>query len=353
MAVLDPGWIVLLALVVGASKIEWTGDSWNPIVGCSICTTGCSRCYAMWHALRLSGKPGSPYRGTVEKVKGLPVWTGVVNWNSDAKRYAMRHLRPNPARPHRIFVCSMSDLFHPEALRQGMTLWVYREMARHPGHHYQILTKRPELALEFYREHPEFSCLPGVWLGVSVEHQDTAWRIDTLRAIPAEVRFVSFEPLLGPIAGVNLAGIDWAIYGGESANRVERARPMRPEWVRGVRDLCAALGVAQFFKQWGHWYSRRNGLDGKGGGDQAVIDGRRWDEYPVAPADARREMDRLRAALASATPPSRASARTSCPRRTAPAASAPTNGPVTYGRVFPPSSVTIRRAPTTRPSPRL
>jgi hypothetical protein len=133
--------------------------------------------------------------------------------------------------------------------------------------------------------------------GGAARTRPTVKRLDLLRAIPAEVRFVSFEPLIGPVEA-RLHSVDWAIVGGESAPRVADARPMREDWVRGLRDACAASGTAFFFKQWGTWAAREVGLRGKGGKDDALLDGVRWREFPVGPAEGRREIARLRAALA-------------------------------------------------------
>ncbi len=134
-----------------------------------------------------------------------------------------------------------------------------------------MLTKRPELAARWYAEHPEAHRLPQVWLGTSVEDERVKGRIDTLRAVPAAIRFLSFEPLIGPVGTLDLTGIHWAIAGGESA---AEPRPMEPGWVRGIRDQCLAQGVRFFLKQWG---GRPNAEDGH---EEAVLDGREWKEFP-------------------------------------------------------------------------
>lgn len=281
--------------------IEWTTHTWNPLIGCSRVSDGCIHCYAEQVAamvLRTRG-PASPYAEVVRQVGGEPRWTGVVRRNTDEKFREMRSRRPtNP--PRLVFVNSMSDAFHDRALGEGLTAEVYAEMVANPGHVYQILTKRPENAVRFYAAHPEYCHLPGIWVGTSVEDGRVVNRIDTVRAIPAGLRFLSCEPLIGRVGRLDLTGIGWVIAGGESARPAVRARRMDPAWLRELRDQCVAAGVPFFFKQWGS----TAGLAGKGGHDLAVLDGREWKQFPPLVPLGRREppedeVERLRAELAN------------------------------------------------------
>lgn len=253
------------------SAIEWTDATWNPVTGCSKVSPGCAHCYAETLALtRLAGKPGYP---------GLP-WTPE---NAEANVV----LRPDrlglPLRwraPRRIFVNSMSDLFH-ELIDPGFVDAVFTTMARTPQHTYQVLTKRPERQRLYMhgrviRTRPgvdpplclEHAVLPNVWLGTSIENDRWTVRADHLRATPAAIRFLSCEPLLGPLPSLDLTGIDWVIAGGESG---PEHRPLDLDWVRDLRDRCNAAGIAFLFKQVG-------GRTTKSGG--RMLDGRTWDEYP-------------------------------------------------------------------------
>lgn len=288
------------------SAIEWTDDTWNPIVGCSIVSPGCTNCYAMKQAARLlDGNPKSPhYAGTTKRVNGKAVWTGKVALAPD-------HILTAPLRwkkPRRIFVNSMGDLFH-ESVSDEWIDRVFAVMALGPQHTFQVLTKRSKRMREYCREiraayidaqnalservfgHRSSTItfpLPNVWLGVSAEDQQRAdERIPDLLATPAAVRFVSAEPLLKPIdLGGGLPGeydddltpgLDWIIAGGESG---PGARPMHPDWARSIRDQCAAAGVAFHFKQWGEWLDADTALDGLSLGE-IVVDGKPW--HPARP----------------------------------------------------------------------
>ena len=290
------------------SKIEWTDATWNPIVGCSVVSPGCTNCYAMAMADRIRRMAGesSPYFGLTRIVNGKPVWTGDT-------REAPEHILTAPLRwkrPRRIFVNSMGDLFH-ESVPDAAIDKVFAVMALAPRHTFQVLTKRSKRMREYFagfdqngqiaramkvvaRHLPWGSCalasdrhfvwnggylvgvrwpLPNVWLGVSAERQlDADERIPELLATPAAVRFVSAEPLLGPIdfTQIDLGGslsntlqstrwitdtgihdrspLDWIIVGGESG---PGARPLHPDWARSIRDSCAEAGAPFFFKQWG------------------------------------------------------------------------------------------------------
>jgi protein gp37 len=268
------------------SKIEWTDATWNPVRGCEKVSEGCRNCYAARVAARFSGE-GMPYEGLAEMTTHGPRWTGAIHLVSDVLEQPLLWRRPR-----RIFVNSMSDLFH-EKVPVEFIVAVFRAMAAAQWHTFQILTKRPERMVSImdnirhglkviYPEDtwPEVHApgwpLPNVWLGVSVENQKAAdERIPLLLQTPAAVRFLSMEPLLGPVDLRNidydrtvkidcLTGlhgwpyphaeqdkrIHWVIVGGESG---PGARPMHPDWVRSLRDQCVEAGVPLFFKQWGEW----------------------------------------------------------------------------------------------------
>jgi len=223
------------------SKIEWTEVTWNPVAGCTVATAGCTNCYAMRMAARLEAMGTQKYQGLTRKSGGRYVWTGKVVTDEKALAAPLRWRNPRT-----VFVNSMSDLFHV-AVPIEFIAKVWAVMAATPRHTYQVLTKRPDRMREVLSR-PEFGLLPNVWLGTSVEDAAVLDRIDDLRATPASVRFISFEPLIGSVAGASLEAIDWAIVGGESG---PRARPMPQEWVEEIETLCRAHGTAFFFKQWG------------------------------------------------------------------------------------------------------
>lgn len=243
------------------SGIEWTDATWNAVTGCTEVSAGCDNCYARTLA-----------HGKLAKVYGaqLPV---VDTPENRADTFAVR-LWPKrldqPARWRKsrmIFVNSMSDFFHvdiPEDYQRRML----RVMMDHPRHTYQILTKRPGRAIRFFRRnHPNTEVPPHIWIGTSVENQDAAYRVGQLRKVSARVRFLSCEPLIGPL-DLDLTGIHWCIVGGESG---PGHRPIEVDWVRSIRDQCLRAGVAFHFKQWG-------GCTPKAGGRE--LDGRTWDEFP-------------------------------------------------------------------------
>lgn len=340
------------------TKIEWTEASWNPVVGCSVVSPGCTNCYAMKFARRLLDKPWSHYHGTTREVNGNAVWTGELALAPE--RILTQPLRWK--RPRRIFVNSMGDLFHEDVPDEWINK-VFAVMAMSTQHTFQILTKRPERMREYMSKllnemqaswniikfllsgvtPPEEIItdwpLPNVWLGVSVEDQARAdERIPLLLQTPAALRFISCEPLIGPVdlwcvpsdhrgkrnalsqysycelcgEDSGLPKLDWVIVGGESG---PDARPMHPDWVCLIRDQCSAASVPFFFKQWGEWApllpeheGRRDWmiLDSGGGldipddrwpdetqGEIAVvkvgkhaagrtIDGREWNQMPGA-----------------------------------------------------------------------
>ena len=225
--------------MAGLSDIEWTDATWNPISGCRILSPGCTNCYAMRMAARLQAMGHAAYADTTRKSGGRWVWTGTLHLNEEALSVPLGWRAPR-----RIFVNSMSDLFQ-DGVPDAFVRRVWDVMQEAHWHVFQVLTKRPENMARVVAGLP---CLPNVWLGTSVENRDYTVRISTLRKIPAAVRFVSFEPLLGPVGKVNLRGIHWAIVGGESG---PRARLVREEWIGEIQTQCAASGTAFFFKQWG------------------------------------------------------------------------------------------------------
>ena len=295
------------------TNIEWTDATWNPIVGCSVISAGCSNCYAMRQAGRLlDGNAKTPhYDGTTKTSNAGYVWTGKVAMAPDETLLAPLRWK----KPRMIFVNSMGDLFH-EAVPDAWIERVFAVMALSPQHTFQVLTKRPErmteylndprtperigsslfsrvLAPHFYRGFAVMTLglpthqyitlpLPNVWLGTSVEDQKSAnARIPHLLSTPAAVRFISAEPLLGPVDlravpipaddGYDGATLDWVIVGGESG---KGARPMHPDWVRSLRDQCGRENVPFFFKQWGEGFSA-NGVSVRIGKKQAgrLLDG--------------------------------------------------------------------------------
>jgi protein gp37 len=232
------------------SAIEWTEATWNPVTGCSKVSPGCAHCYAETFAERWRGIPGHPY----EQGFDLRLWPERLDQPLRWKR------------PRTIFVNSMSDLFHEE-IPNDFVIEVFRVMGEAHWHSFQILTKRHERLLELGQL---LDWPPNVWMGVSIENRRFVHRADHLRDVPARVRFISAEPLLGPLDGRDLSGIDWLIAGGESG---PGHRPVREQWLCELRDRCLAADVAFFFKQWG-------GVRSKTGG--RLLAGRTWDEMPAA-----------------------------------------------------------------------
>lgn len=241
------------------SAIEWTESTWNPVGGCTIISPGCTNCYAMRMASRLEKMGQSKYAGTTRVSGGRAKWNGRIVLDRKAL-----DLPKTWKRGRTIFVNSMSDLFHDD-VPISFIREVFDTMVATPQHTYQLLTKRAERAESLSSELPWPS---NVWLGVSVENEDFKWRIDCLRRSGAKIKFLSLEPLLGPLDSLNLTNIDWAIAGGESG---PGARPMNPEWVRSIRDQCNASDVAFHFKQWGGVNKKKTGR---------TLDGRTWDELP-------------------------------------------------------------------------
>ena len=236
------------------SSIEWTDATWNPVTGCTKVSPGCAHCYAETFAERFRGVPGHPY----EQGFDVKLWRARLALPLEWKR------------PRMIFVNSMSDLFH-DAVPDEFIREVFQVMERADWHTFQVLTKRPERTAALSES---LAWPANVWMGTSVENQRFTTRIDSLRQTAARVRFLSCEPLLGPLQ-LDLTEIDWVIVGGESG---PRARPMRADWARSVRDQCRAVGVPFFFKQWGAHNDAGVRMSKKASG--RLLDGRTWDDLP-------------------------------------------------------------------------
>jgi protein gp37 len=248
--------------VAGISEIEWTDVTWNPVAGCSIASSGCSNCYAMRMAARLQAMGHEKYQGTTRKSGDRYVWTGRVNVDPSSLIAPLEWRKPK-----RIFVNSMSDLFH-SAVPDSFIQRVWEVMTECPQHHFQVLTKRPERMAELIACQT-ISTSPNVWLGTSVESEEVADRVRHLLTIKNATLFVSFEPLIGKIEEIDLCGVHWAIVGGESG---PRARPMDEEWVERLYEICRRDDVAFFFKQWGGRNKKVTGRE---------LHGRTYDEYPL------------------------------------------------------------------------
>jgi protein gp37 len=230
------------------SSIEWTESTWNPVTGCTKISPGCKHCYAERMALRL-------------RAMGQP------NYVNGFKLTIHEHMLELPLRwekPRVIFVNSMSDLFHEDVPLEFIQE-VFDVMRRASRHIFQVLTKRSRRLLELNQQ---IDWPPNVWMGVSIENQDYLFRVENLRQTSAHLKFLSLEPLLGPLPNLDLDGISWVIVGGESG---PGARPLKEEWVINIRDQCLAANIPFFFKQWGGLRKRRAGR---------VLRGRTWDEMP-------------------------------------------------------------------------
>lgn len=233
------------------SAIEWTDATWNPVTGCTEISAGCDHCYAKTLALRLQRMGVVKYRNGFDVTLHPETLLQPLAWRA----------------PRRVFVNSMSDLFHARVPRDYVAR-IWDVMLACPQHTFQILTKRPERMARWTLDHPAPS---NIWLGTSVEDERVRGRIDRLRGCQADVRFLSCEPLIGPLPRLDLTGIRWVIVGGESG---PGHRWIDPDWVRDIRDQCIARSVPFFFKQWG-------GITPKSGG--RVLDGQIWDQAPPIP----------------------------------------------------------------------
>lgn len=222
------------------TSIEWTDATWNPVAGCTIMSAGCTNCYAMRMAARLEAMGVEKYKGLTRKSGGRAKWTGALYLDEKALNIPQKWKKPR-----NVFVNSMSDLFHPD-VPVSFIRRVWEAMSQAPQHTFQILTKRPDRMAEVLGN--GFPLLSNVWMGASVEDGRVLHRLDELRQVPAVIRFVSFEPLIGSVAGGKLDGIHWAIVGGESG---PQARPMNPVWIDEIFNMCTDGNAAFFFKQWG------------------------------------------------------------------------------------------------------
>jgi protein gp37 len=231
------------------SAIEWTEATWNPITGCDKISPGCKHCYAERMAGRLQAMGQRNYRNGFELTLHESALLLPLSWK----------------RPQTIFVNSMSDLFHKDVPSEFIHR-VFDVMTRAHWHQYQVLTKRADRLEALSTSLP---WQPHIWMGVSVESEAYSYRIEHLRRTGAAVKFLSLEPLLGPLPSLPLDGIDWVIVGGESG---PGARPMRESWVLAIRDQCAKAGVPFFFKQWGGVNKKKAGR---------TLEGRTWDQLPM------------------------------------------------------------------------
>lgn len=239
------------------SSIEWTEATWNPTTGCDRVSPGCDHCYAMTLAKRLKAMGQAKYQADGDPRTSGPGFGITTHPAALELPYRWR-------KPRVVFVNSMSDLFHARVPVEFVQQ-VFRVMADTPQHTYQILTKR---AHRLARLSSRLPWPPNVWMGVSVEDASSIDRVNDLRSTSAEVKFLSCEPLLGPLEGIDLTGISWVIAGGESG---AEHRPVDPEWVRHLRDECQVQRVPFFFKQWGGRTPKSNGR---------MLDGREWNERP-------------------------------------------------------------------------
>jgi protein gp37 len=232
----------------GNSRIEWTDATWNPVTGCTKISPGCKNCYAHRMARRLHAMGQARYRNNFDVTLHPELLEQPLRWRQ----------------PRKIFVNSMSDLFHQEVPLEFIQA-VFAIMGKAYWHTFQILTKRSERLAELAGK---LTWHENIWMGVSVENRNYTHRVDHLKRVPAAIRFLSVEPLLGPIPRLPLQKIDWVIVGGESG---PGSRQMDPQWVRQIRDRCIAQGVPFFFKQWGGTRKKLTGRE---------LDGRTWDEMP-------------------------------------------------------------------------
>jgi len=232
------------------SAIEWTESTWNPITGCNKISAGCENCYAERLALRLKAMGHKKYANGFKVTLHYDVLKEPLKWR----------------KPQIVFVCSMSDIFHKD-VPDEFIIKMFEVMNKADKHIFQILTKRAQRILQI-QDKVEWT--PNIWLGVTVEHEKTLWRIKYLQQSKAYIKFLSLEPLLGPLDNLPLDNIDWVIVGGESG---PGARPMRKEWVISIRDQCERKQIPFFFKQWGGVNKKKAGR---------LLDGKIYDEMPKA-----------------------------------------------------------------------
>ena len=255
------------------SRIEWTEATWNPVTGCTRASSGCDNCYAVFMTKRLASIGQEKYRGLINP--GKHHFNGVIKIHPSTLETPLRWKKPRT-----IFVNSMSDLFHRDVPTEFI-LQVFDVMQKAHWHQFQVLTKRPERAAEL---DTILEWAPNIWMGTSVENQEVVHRIDSLRCTSAQVRFLSLEPLIGPLQNLQLAGIHWAIVGGESGRG---ARPMQEEWVRDIYMQCTKADVAFFFKQLGTiWAHAIGSKDKKGCNWNDLPESLRVRDYPQRPIPA-------------------------------------------------------------------
>lgn len=254
------------------TNIEWTDTTWNPVAGCSIMSAGCTNCYAMQMARRLEAMGVEKYAGLTRRSGHRTIWNNTVKLDEMALNIPRKWRKPR-----NVFVNSMSDLFH-DKVSDEFILDVWQVMAETPQHNYQILTKRPDRMAKVIANKVK-NVLPNVWLGTSVESSEVVSRIEELRNVPAAIRFISFEPLIGSVGQISLDDVHWAIVGGESGSS---ARPIQENWIDEIYQLCREYDTAFFFKQWGTWGADNKKRSKKANGRK--YRGQTWDEMPALPA---------------------------------------------------------------------
>jgi len=230
------------------SGIEWTDSTWNPVTGCTKISHGCKNCYAERMSKRLQAAGVRKYQNGFRATVHPDTLKEPTRWK----------------KPRMVFVNSMSDLFH-SSVPTEFILAVFQVMNQSPQHIFQVLTKRPNRVAKM---NSKLLWTPNIWMGTSIESERWQGRIDDLKGLDAHVKFLSLEPLLGPLPNLDFDGIDWVIVGGESG---PRARPMHAEWVREVRDKCVEKKIPFFFKQWGGVFKKRTGR---------TLDGKIWNQFP-------------------------------------------------------------------------
>lgn len=230
------------------TKIEWTESTWNPITGCTPISPGCKNCYAMRLAKRLRAMGNARYSNGFQVTLHEDLLRAPLSWK----------------KPRLIFVNSMSDLFHEDVPIEYIQR-IFKTMREARQHTFQVLTKRSSRMAKIA---DQIDWPLNVWMGVTIESGDYNYRADNLRATKAAVRFLSIEPMIDQVSGIDLKGIDWVIVGGESG---PKSRPMNENWVKEIRDLCVSANVSFFFKQWGGVNKKKTGR---------LLDGKNWDEYP-------------------------------------------------------------------------
>ena len=231
------------------SNIEWTEATWNPVTGCTKISQGCKNCYAERMANRLQAAGVEKYENGFYSTMHEDALQEPLRWKKERM----------------IFVNSMSDLFH-SGVSTEFILSVFDVMNQSSHHTFQVLTKRPARVAKMNNRLP---WAKNIWMGTSIESEECLSRLDHLRDTDAYIKFLSLEPLLGPLPNLNLEGVDWVIVGGESG---PRARPMHKEWVREIRDICIEKRVPFFFKQWGGVFKKRNGR---------ILDRKTWNQFPI------------------------------------------------------------------------